>query len=453
MAGHVCFIRQAETQLREPVEEVARALNGWHSSEVLWRNWPRGMCNGGAPALLVAATEAPDDCAMEFLHWFLGLDTKSIRIALLHEDCPETVIDSAARSADEFLMSPLRPGELKQRLARLLDRGSELEVTSNQLIQQDAALHLVGHSAAFQKAVRDLGRMALSGLPVLITGETGTGKDLCARVMHQLSNRRGYPFITADCSAIPGHLFENEMFGHAKGAFTDASRDHLGLVGMAEGGTLFLDEIDALAPETQAKLLRLLEEGTYRPLGSDRAREANVHVIAATNADLADAVRQQRFRPDLYFRLNVLTLHLPPLRQRRGDVALLAERFLLTHPAGEVHRSKRFSRSAVQALEEHDWPGNVRELRNVIQRAAVVAESMLITPDDLGVTRVHGTAATTTFNEKRKGMIESYERTLLEDALRVSEGNVTHAAKALGKDRRVVGRMMKRYGIDRRSFA
>jgi DNA-binding NtrC family response regulator len=457
MRVHLCLIHQGHAADSQAAGLLRSALRDCECSEAYWRDCQGRGLNRLDAGLLIAATAGPQESAIEFLTWFRGLHTRASRLALLHHDCGDAVIEMAAHAADDFAVAPWGKAELRQRLSRLTPESEDLDAVARHLIRDLSVPNLVGRSPAFQRVLERLPRVAASDLPILITGETGTGKDLCARVLHQLSGRRGNAFITADCSSIPGHLFENEMFGHVKGAYTDASTDQRGLVGLADGGTIFLDEIDTLAPETQAKLLRFVEEGMYRPLGGEKFRTADVRVIAATNVEMSEAVGRNRFRQDLYFRLNVLGIHLPPLRERPGDIPLLAEKFLRDLPSSGETGRKRFSQAAMQSLEGHSWPGNLRELRNAVQRAAVLAESAWITPEDLGRSGCLSVLAApidrVSFREKRQHAVEVFERAVVEEALRKFEGNVTNAAKSLRKDRRVLGRMLKRYGIDREGFA
>src|ERR1051325_5765417 len=232
----------------------------------------------------------------------------------------------------------------------------------------------VGRAPGFVRTMARIPAVARSGSPVLITGETGTGKELCARAIHHLGRRRDFPFIPVDCGAVPDHLFENELFGHTRGAFTDAHGDQKGLVAMADRGTLFLDEVDALPLTAQAKLLRFLQERTFKPLGADRFQRADVNVLAATNRCLESLVREKRFRADLYFRLNVLTMHMEPLRQRREDIGLLSQHFADAICAEQALPRVVVTPAAIRRLMYYDWPGNVRELHNVVQRAVVCAD-------------------------------------------------------------------------------
>jgi two-component system response regulator GlrR len=251
---------------------------------------------------------------------------------------------------------------------------------------------------------------------------------------------------------VPDHLFENELFGHARGAFTDAHGDQKGLVAMADRGTLFLDEVDALPLTAQAKLLRFLQERTFKPLGADRFQRAEVNVLAATNRSLESLVREQRFRADLYFRLNVLTLHMDPLRQRREDIGLLAQHFADAICAEQALARVIVTPPAIRRLMYYDWPGNVRELHNVMQRAVVCADGGPIRPCDVvfapgGERHEEESPEGWSFRQARAHVIESFERSYVGELLQRHDGNITRAARAAQKERRAFGRLAKKYGI------
>jgi DNA-binding NtrC family response regulator len=293
--------------------------------------------------------------------------------------------------------------------------------------------------------------VAAYGTPILIIGETGTGKELCARAIHHLSARRHYPFIPVDCAALPEHLFESEMFGHTRGAFTDAHRDHKGLVALAGEGTLFLDEVDSLPFSAQSKVLRLLQERTYRPVGSERFVPTGARIIAACNQDLKRLVVEKKFRSDLFFRLNVLRMQLAPLRERRSDIPLLARHFLETLAVEHGTSRKQIATALLQVLMAYDWPGNVRELYNTLQRAVIFCPGVQIQLEhmpDLPAAQSKR-PVNVSFREARTHAVTTFERSYIEDMLRQAAGNVTLAARLAGKDRRVFGRLMKRHNISR----
>jgi transcriptional regulator with PAS, ATPase and Fis domain len=271
---------------------------------------------------------------------------------------------------------------------------------------------------------------------VLVSGESGTGKELVAQTIHQLSPRAAQPFVPLNCAAIPDTLLESELFGHEKGAFTGALARRQGAFELANRGTLFLDEIAEMTPATQAKLLRVLQERSFRPLGGQREQSVDIRVIAATNVDPLEAVRQAKLREDLYYRLNVFAIELPPLRERKGDVPLLAQAFLKEFSARNGRSIAGISDRAMEILERHSWPGNVRELRNVVERATIVSKTDLIEPVDLPPLALVGAAASTPAaggpNLTPGTTVDEAERQLIELTLEHTGGNKTRAAEMLG---------------------
>jgi DNA-binding NtrC family response regulator len=378
---------------------------------------------------------------------------------ILSRDANSKLLALVAEVAADFVVCPTQREEVLQRAARIIGRsGREIDSIRDRLTDEMGLARLVGLDPAFVKLVEKIPLMARSNSPVLITGETGTGKELSARAIHHLSRRRDFPFIAVDCGAFPDHLFENEMFGHARGAFTDAHRDQRGLIAMANGGTLFLDEIDSLSQSSQAKLLRFLQERTYRPLGSDKFVHAEVNVLAATNRDLEKMVSEQRFRSDLFFRLNVLRLDMIPLRERRGDIPILARHFLDMLCAEQGESPKSLATPTIAQLMRANWPGNVRELYNVMHRAVVFAQGPEILLVDImppgaespGI--VDQAQHSDGFRQARERAIEAFERCYVVDALKRPKGNITQSARYARQDRRAFGRLVKRYGIDRNSI-
>jgi two-component system response regulator GlrR len=314
-----------------------------------------------------------------------------------------------------------------------------------------ASYGMVGQDLAFRTLLERIPRIADDDGTVLITGETGTGKELSARAIHRASRRAHHPFVAVDCGAFPEHLLENELFGHARGAFTDARGDQKGLARVAEGGTLFLDEIDALSMTAQAKLLRFLQERSFKPLGAERFVNADVRVIAATNRDLDALVAERRFRSDLFFRLNVLPVRLPPLRERRGDIALLAEHFLAMLNQGRSGAARSLSAGAIERLYRHDWPGNVRELQNVVRRAVVMMEPerSAISVSELSLPADCATEAplVTSFREAKARALAAFERAFVRELLQRTHGNITEAARQSKQDRRAFGRLVKKHNL------
>jgi DNA-binding NtrC family response regulator len=403
----------------------------------------------GDENLLVANAVPWSDEAVKFFQWLrehpIGIPT----LAVLPSENSE-LLQIATEVVDDFLLFPVRGEEFRRRVARLIGQQPRaVEGASASLIAELSLQQMVGKDPNFLRVLAEAASFAVGEAAVLLTGETGTGKEVCARIIHLMSKRHHGPFIPVECGALPEHLFENELFGHARGAFTDAHTDQNGLVDLAQGGTLFLDEVDGFSLAIQGKVLRLLQEKTYRPLGSEHFRRTNVRIIAATNCNLERLVREKRFREDLFYRLNVLRVHLPPLRERQGDIALLARHFAEEICAAGGMTKKVFSPASIRKLEEHDWPGNVRELYNTVQRAAFSAPGTQIASAHINFSRFQSTFETHAedFRSAKSVAIEKFERGYVERLLEKYAGNVTHAAREAGKDRRVFGRLVKKYGL------
>ena len=342
------------------------------------------------------------------------------------------------------------------------------------LRERDALSHFVGRAPRFLAAIERLPLIARNSATVVVTGETGTGKELIARAVHYLGPRAEHPFVPVNCGALPDTLLEDELFGHERGAFTDAKMRREGLIAEAEHGTLFLDEVDSLTPRAQVALLRVLQGGAYRALGGNRERFADVRFVAATNASLAALVSSGRFRGDLYYRLCVLSIHVPPLRERPEDVLPLARHFLAKYQQGAA--PLELSAEAAQALTAYSWPGNVRELENVIQRAIALAPEAVVGETDLGLpshqpdpasaagvhsaipqSEPHGVSVGSEvqwppFSEAKRAVVDSFEREYLRQLLRAHRGNVSRAAQSARKERRDFGRLLKKHQLDPRAF-
>jgi len=322
----------------------------------------------------------------------------------------------------------------------------EIEEVKRRLSKRCGLKKLVGDSPSFLEVVNKIPLVAKSDVNVLIQGDTGTGKELFARALHYLSPRDKYPFIPVNSAALPAALFENELFGHAREAFTDARTSRPGLIREAEGGTIFLDEIDTLEQASQAKLLRFLEDKEYKPLGSGKSIEANVRIIAASNTDLKAGMEAGRFRQDLFYRLNVITLTLPSLRERQEDIPILAGHFLKKYE--RKFGAKRFSPAAMEKLSLYPWPGNIRELENIVQQVMILVPGPVIGPESLPFSLreiQYSSLACQTFQEAKIKAIEAFEREYIANMLRLHNGNITRAAKTAGKDRRVFGRLVKKH--------
>jgi DNA-binding NtrC family response regulator len=314
---------------------------------------------------------------------------------------------------------------------------------------------IIGGSRAMLAAAHKVTLIARSDATCLLLGETGTGKELFARSLHYLSARAAHPFVPVNCGAIAEQLFENELFGHVQGAYTDAKARQTGILAYAEGGTLFLDEVDSLAPAAQVKLLRLLQEHEYRPVGASRAVQANLRVVAASNADLRGMVAERRFREDLFHRLDVLRLTIPPLREREGDIALLARHFVREYDAGCDGKEIELSPDALARMACHAWPGNVREMQGVLQRAVLMHSGTYLDAEglDLPDAGERGEAATApcgfvgTLKAAKAAAVRRFEQQYLSELLERCSGNVSRAARIAGKERRSFQRLLRKHEV------
>ena len=355
---------------------------------------------------------------------------------------------------DDFFSCPPRENDVLPRILRVLkaDTPSTPSRRARELKEQLHLETLVGESKCFLDVLEKLPAVARSAATVLISGETGTGKELFARAIHYLSPRSSGPFIPVNCGAVPDHLFENELFGHVKGAFTDASSTEKGLLGFAENGTLFLDEVDALSASAQVKLLRFLQDREYRPLGCAKSVVADVRIVAATNVDLRKRVEARLFREDFYHRLNILALQIPLLRKRRDDIPDLANHFLNKYAARYCSGARRLDASAMRKLTAYLWPGNVRELEAVIHRAVAMSTSSNISAAQIELPAASEHLSAVHLREAKTRTIEEFERRYLIDLLAAHRGNLSRAAKEAGKDRRAFQRLLQKYSLRRSDF-
>ncbi|HYG70522.1 MAG TPA: sigma-54 dependent transcriptional regulator [Anaeromyxobacteraceae bacterium] len=358
----------------------------------------------------------------------------------------ESAVDAIRRGAYDFLSKPFKEDELLLRVSKALEKRrllGEVSLYAGEFRKRYGLEHIVGRSAAMRDVLERVVRVAPTDATVLVTGESGTGKELVARALHVASRRGDRPFVPVNCAAITETLLESELFGHAKGAFTGATRARRGLFEEANGGTLFIDEIGETTPGFQAKLLRALQEGEIRRVGESQALQVDVRVIAATNQDLRKAIAEKRFREDLYYRLAVVPLRIPPLRERREDIPLLAAHFLARYN-GRTSASKSISAEAIARLMAHDWPGNVRELENVLEQAAALTAGREIGPADVDIDSAPSPApAGTTLAEA----VEAAERRTIENAIARADGDLPAVARELGVSGTTLWRKMKRLGL------
>ncbi len=360
----------------------------------------------------------------------------------------ETAVQAMKLGACDYITKPFQFEELTHRIRNALERKQlrkEVEILREQFQRRFGFESIIGESRELLKVLEKVKKIAPTEATVLITGETGTGKELIAKAIHNLSRRADKPFVSVNCAALPEQLLESELFGHAKGAFTGAISARRGLIEEAHGGTLFLDEIGDTPLSIQVKLLRALEDKTIRRLGENRTITVDVRFIASTNRHLEEAIRRKEFREDLFYRLNVISIHLPPLRARRSDIPLLANHFLRLYSERERKAVVGFTESALSLLINYDYPGNVRELENIVEQAVTIAVGEWITPAELPPSvREHGYNPPTKEIERA---LHDVERDLIVEAIERNQGNLEKAAKDLGMSRTTLWRKMKKYEV------
>ncbi|HZS07795.1 MAG TPA: sigma-54 dependent transcriptional regulator [Blastocatellia bacterium] len=447
---HRVLIVEDDAQLRDTLTsflaragyDVAAAHDG-HEALVLLDESP--------PDLILTDIHMPDMDGLTLLAEAGARYPETIVIMMTAFSSIDSAVEAMRRGADDYLSKPLQLADVRMSVERALERRamrSRLTQLESQVRERYRFDQIIGHSAAMQRVFQIIERVAPTGTTVLISGRTGTGKELVARAIHFNSPRAARPLVDINCGALPDQLIESELFGHQKGAFTGANETKKGLFETAHGGTLFLDEVQSLRPELQTRLLRALQERVIRRVGGRENIEVDVRVIAATNQDIAEAVRRGEFREDLYYRLNVVHIFLPDLRERREDIPLLVEHFLKVHAGAGRQEPRRFSNEAMRLLIGYNWPGNVRELQNAVEHALAIGVGPELTIADLpphlsGVTGPMG--AVDPVGEART--LEEVERRHILRVIEEVGGNHVRAAEILGIDRRTLYRKLDKYKL------
>lgn len=367
----------------------------------------------------------------------------------------ETAVKAMKKGAFDYITKPLNLEEVGEIVNKAL-RIKRLE-TENLLLREElfreSRTRIVGKSEAIKKVFRLIEKVAPERTTVLIQGETGTGKELVARAIHMLSPRRKRPYVVVNCAAIPENLLESELFGHSKGAFTGAVKDKKGKFHLAEGGTIFLDEVSSLSLGLQAKLLRFLETREFEPLGSNTTYSVDVRVIAATNRNLAEATQEGSFREDLYYRLNVFPIYLPPLRERKEDIPVLVEHFIKIYSQEMGKEIKGLTQTALKKLMNYHWPGNVRELENLVERAIVLSDSPYLDDRVFSIPEEREVSLSlSSYQEAKRKTLEEFDRRFIVEVLKKTRGNILKACRQIGMDRKNFYLKLRKLNIDPRSF-
>ena len=383
----------------------------------------------------------------------LKSEFSDLPIIAVPEACkPDEMFSLLKLGAADFITPPLKAIDILPRLWRLLEHKQRTQTLAHKLKEKLGLKQMVGESPIFLEETKNIPMVAKCDASVLISGETGTGKEMCARAIHYLGPRANKPFIPFNCGAIPADLMENELFGHVQGAFTGASTPQPGLIREADAGTLFLDDVDCLPLLSQVKLLRFLQEKEYRQLGSAKMCQADVRVIAATNTDLEAAVEEGKLRQDLYYRLNVIPITLPALRDRREDIPLIARHFLNKYANDFKKHITGFASDAMKILLLYDWPGNVRELENVVERAVLFSEHKFIREIDIMLPSKKAATCQMSFKEAKANVVNKFERTYIEKLLLSYKGNISKSAQAAQKNRRAFWQLIRKHQIDVQTF-
>jgi two-component system response regulator HydG len=411
-----------------------------------------GAIQSGSIDLVLTDLRMPGLSGIELLRAVKSIAPEVDVILLTAFGTVQEAVSAMKDGAYDFLTKPFRGEQLLKIVAKALERRDLIrqnEALRKQIDDLRAHGKLIGTSPAFRRTMELVDQVADSSATVLLQGESGTGKELLARQVHELSARRGGPFVAVNCAALPEALLESELFGYERGAFTGATGRKEGRFELADGGTLFLDEVADLSLVTQPKVLRVLQLGEFEHLGGTRTIKVDVRIVAATNADLAQMVREKRFREDLYYRLNVITVTVPPLRDRHEDIPLLALHFLRHYAAKNNRSLDGFTPEALERLEGFGWPGNIRELENVVERAVVLARGSVVEvtdlPEEVRRATIRDVVSRAIATLVQMGTpVAEVERRMLHETLRVTGGSKTRAAQLLGIDVRTVARQLER---------
>ena len=443
------LIVEDDTKLRHALKEIM-TREGYAVDATESGDTAVSMIKDTVYDLVITDLKLPGIDGMDVLRSVQKLARDTSVIIITAYATVDTAVEAMKEGAEDYIAKPFNLEEIRLVVRKVLDKKALVDdnrFLRNQLKKKYSFGNLVGNSEAMVEVYKTIEKIKDSRATILILGETGTGKELVARAIHFNSIRSEKPFLPVNCAALAETLLESELFGYVKGAFTGAVRDKQGVFEVAHGGTVFLDEIGDISPRLQQILLRVLENGEIQPVGSTVRRKVDVRVVAATNRDLGNMVKQGTFRADLYYRLNVISLELPPLRMRTEDIAMLAGHFLRKYAAENEKAINDMSRDALQLLERYTWPGNVRELENVVERATLLETSREITPESLPENIRNAPQAPPVNPDEDLQTLEEVGRTYIETVLKKTGGNKARASEILGINRTSLWRMIQRLKI------
>ncbi|HEY5233466.1 MAG TPA: sigma-54 dependent transcriptional regulator [Verrucomicrobiae bacterium] len=442
------LVVEDEAEIRSVLGDVLKG--NYHVTEAASGAELKKMLSDEAPDAILLDLNLGDSNGLELLPLIRKSWPETEVIVLTGNTTVEAALEATRRGAFHFLSKPFEFANLQVTVERALEHKSLREETKSlrEALTSGGGISPIFHSPSMRAVLRTIERIAPSDVTVLITGESGTGKEVIADLIHTLSPRSKNKIIKINCAALPRELIESELFGYVKGAFTGAHADRNGLFRTAEDGTLFLDEISEMPVETQSKLLRILQDQKVRPVGGKTDYQTNCRIIAATNRNPEDAIRSGKLRDDLYYRISAISIHLPPLRERRDDIMPLANSFLKRFDAQANRSINEFSLDAKERLTSYDWPGNIRQLQNEIQRAVLLCEDNEIRASDFSVTNIRTSVSISGEMDSNFTLLESVERNAIIQMLKETEGNKHEAARRLGIGRQTLYNKIKAYGIE-----
>jgi len=398
------------------------------------------------PDIVLADLKMPGMNGLELLSKIKEFDSSINVVIMTAYASLESAVEAMRRGAFDYVMKPFKVDEIKLVVSRAIENKllREENIELRRKVKEYEFKEMIGQNEKFQKVLSMIRKVAPTDSTVMIYGESGTGKELVARAIHALSKRSTNPFVAINMAALPEELLESELFGYIKGAFTGAIKDKVGLLKAAEGGTVLLDEIAEASPRIQVKILRALQEKEITPVGGTQTEKVDVRIIAATNTNLEERVKEGRFREDLYYRLNVVAIHIPPLRERKDDIPLLVNHFLEKYSKVHGIKKKKFTKEAIDLLMKYNWPGNIRELENVVERSLILSEGDLIRKEDLP-DKIFEKGKETKITEVENLTLEELEKEYIFRVLERTGWNKAKAAKILGIDPSTLYRKLQRY--------